>query len=250
MAEPRKEVLSDGVEIWLGDCREVLPLAMQRQSNRKQVALRQHGVSVVTDPPYGVRLNTDNSRFSGGNVSSVSKRGNGRGTAGGKSIIGDDAPFDPSICLVGDEQIIWGWNNFPRALPRGACLVWIKRNDDAFGSFLSDAETAWHSRGTGVYCFKDLSNNAIARERVHPTQKPEKLMRWCVARVNGAIIIDPFMGSGTTGVACIQLGRRFIGVEIDPGYFDIARRRLEAELAKPRLPLDEPAPWPSQEALL
>jgi len=216
---------SDGsVRLYLGDCLEVLPTL--------------EGVdAVVTDPPYGMSLNTDNSRFSGGASNSISKRGNGGATW--NAIVGDDRPFDPSPFLIGGEQIFWGWNHFPDSLPKGTCLVWIKRNDEAFGSFLSDAETAWHSRGCGVYCFRDLSLKAMERHRKHPTQKPLPLMRWCVARVKGRTVFDPFMGSGTTGVACVNAGKRFIGVEIDAHYFDIAVRRIEAELNRAPL-FDEP----------
>jgi DNA modification methylase len=199
----------------LGDCREVLPTLS--------------GIdAVVTDPPYGIRLNTNNSRFSGGNTASVRKRGNGIGPAQGSSIKGDDGPFDPYfLAAVGREQIIWGWNNFPDKLPRGACLVWLKRNDAAFGSFLSDAELAWLSKGHGVYCRRDLSNNSITRDRCHPTQKPVSLMEWSLGFVKGDVILDPFMGSGTTGVACAKLGRKFIGIEIEPKYFEIACKRIE-----------------------
>jgi site-specific DNA-methyltransferase (adenine-specific) len=221
--------------LYLGDCREIIPTLG-------------HVDAVVTDPPYGIALDTDNSRFSGGHSASVARRGNGAGPAGGTPIVGDDAPFDPRPILLGKEQIVWGWHNFPDALPRGACLVWLKRNDDAFGSFLSDAETAWHSRGHGVYCFRDLSNNAIARDRVHPTQKPESLMRWCVERVRGQTILDPFMGSGTTGVAAIKLGRTFIGIEIDPRYFDAACKRIDTANRQPDLFVAPPTP--TQEALL
>ena len=239
MSEPRKEVLADGYEIWLGDCRDVLPMIGRVDA-------------VVTDPPYGINLNTDNRRFSGGNAASISRRGNGIGPANGLRILEDKSDFDPSFLLgFGNAQIVWGWNNFPDKLPRGACLIWIKRNDDAFGSFLSDAELAWFSRGHGVYCRKDLSNNGIAHERVHPTQKPVSLMQWCLEFVpKSNLILDPFMGSGTTGVACVNLGRKFIGIEREPKYFDIARRRLEDALRRPRLPLDEPKQQPKQEALL
>jgi len=200
--------------LYLGDAREIMPTLTAD--------------AVVTDPPYGIGLNTDNSRFSGGNTASVSRRGNGVGSAGGSPIINDDAPFDPSFLLAfTGDKVIWGWNNFPDLLPRGACLIWIKRNDDAFGSFLSDAELAWFSRGHGVYCRRDLSNNAIANNRVHPTQKPQSLMEWCLGFLPDAqTILDPFMGSGTTGVACAKLGRRFIGVEIHEPYFRIACRRI------------------------
>jgi site-specific DNA-methyltransferase (adenine-specific)/modification methylase len=207
----QREILAEGVEIWLGDCREILPELPKVDA-------------VVTDPPYGVRTNTDNSRFSGGN--NPSKRGGRR--ANPRPIRGDEDKFDPLfLTRLGASQIIWGWNNFPDALPAGACLVWLKRNDAAFGSFLSNAELAWFSRGCGVYCRRDLSIHAISRTRSHPTQKPVSLMTWCLGFVPKATtILDPFMGSGTTGVAAVQLGRRFIGVEIDAGYFDIARRRI------------------------
>ena len=239
MSAGRVEHLAEGVTLYLGDCREILPTLGKVDA-------------VVTDPPYGVNLNTDNSRFSGGNVASVSRRGNGIGPAGGARIIEDDADFDPSFLVgFGDDQIVWGWNNYPNKLPRGASLVWIKRNDDAFGSFLSDAELAWFSRGHGVYCRKDLSNNAIAKERVHPTQKPVELMKWCLGFVpNARIVLDPFMGSGTTGVAAVKLGRRFIGIEREPKYFDIACRRISDALARPDLFIAPPAPVAKQESLI
>jgi site-specific DNA-methyltransferase (adenine-specific) len=233
----RVEVIGDAV-LYLGDCREILPTLGPVDA-------------VVTDPPYGIRLNTDNSRFSGGNVASVARRGNNAGSANGRPIASDDAPFDPAFLLdLPGDKIVWGWNNYPDQLPRGACLVWLKRNDDAFGSFLSDAELAWMSKGHGVYCRRDLSNAAIANERAHPTQKPVSLMEWCLGFVPKArTIFDPFMGSGSTGVACARLGRAFIGVEIDPSYFDAACRRIEEAYRQPRL-FEEPAPKPVQTSLL
>ena len=233
----REEIIGD-CRLILGDCRDVLPTLPKVDA-------------VVTDPPYGIGLNTDNRRFSGGNVASQAKRGNNIGSANGRPIFEDDAPFDPSFLLdLGGDKIIWGWNNYPDRLPRGSCLVWLKRNDDAFGSFLSDAELAWMSKGHGVYCRRDLSNAAIANERVHPTQKPVGLMEWCLAFVpKTRLILDPFMGSGTTGVACVNLDRKFIGIEIDEGYFDIACRRIQEAYKQPRL-FEEPAPKPVQQSLL
>jgi site-specific DNA-methyltransferase (adenine-specific) len=158
----------EGITIYCGDCREILP-------ELPKVDL------VLTDPPYGINLNTDNSRFCGGTAGNIAKRGNGVGSANGEKIIGDDKPFDPTFLLmVSSNQIIWGWNHFADKLPQGTCLVWLKRYDEAFGSFLSDAEIAWMSRGYGVYCKRDLSNNSIANDRVHPTQKPVSLMVWCL----------------------------------------------------------------------
>lgn len=208
-----------GIRIFCGDCREILP-----------------GLGVfdllLTDPPYGIALDTDNSRFSGGHISSVARRGNGRGPAAGAPVANDDAPFDPSFLVsVGGDQIIWGWNNFPNLLPRGACLVWLKRYDEAMGAFLSDAELAWMSKGHGVYCRRDLSNNAIANRRVHPTQKPVSLMRWCLSFFPKArTVADPFMGSGTTLVACKDSGLQCVGIELEERYCEIAAKRLNQEV--------------------
>lgn len=211
--------------IYHGDCRAVLP------------ALDLAGVDLLlTDPPYGVNANTDNSRFSGGTAGNMARRGNGVGPAQGRRVYGDSGPFDPSFLLAyGRHHVVWGWHNFPDKLPRGACLVWLKRHDAAFGSFLSDAETAWMSKGHGVYCRRDLSNNAIALGRVHPTQKPVSLMQWCMSFFPASVtVLDPFMGSGSTLVAAKNLGKRAIGIEIEERYADTAARRLAQEV----LPLE------------
>lgn len=208
-----------GITIYHGDCREILP------------GLPKFDL-LLTDPPYGINLNTDNSRFSRGTAGNMARCGNGIGSANGAKIANDAEPFDPSFLVEhGRNQIIWGWNNYPDKLPRGACLVWLKRYDEAFGSFLSDAETAWMSKGHGVYCRRDLSNNAIANERVHPTQKPVTLMQWCLTFFPDAhTILDPFMGSGTTLIAAKNLGRKAVGIEIEEKYCEIAANRLSQEV--------------------
>lgn len=75
----------------------------------------------------------------------------------------------------------------------------------------------------------------------HPTQKPLSLISWQISKItaNASTILDPFMGSGTTGVACANLGRKFIGIEIEPKYFDIACKRIEIAYSQPRLPFEE-----------
>jgi site-specific DNA-methyltransferase (adenine-specific) len=233
------ETIGDAV-LYLGDCREIL-----RDMDRVIDA-------VVTDPPYGIGHSGNSHRFSGGNT----RRGPGSNHG---PIAGDAAPFDPRPFLIGDAQIIWGLNHFPQHLQPGAALVWLKRNDEALGSFLSDAETAWFSSGHGVYAFRHVtagstramewSGDAYATS-AHPTQKPIALMEWCLGFVPKAqTILDPFMGSGTTGVAAIKLGRKFIGIEIEPKYFDIACRRIEEAWKQPRL-FEEPKPKAEQLQLL
>lgn len=232
----RREIIGN-CTLYLGDCREILPTLGPVDS-------------VVTDPPYGIALDTNNHRFSGGSSETKAKRGRS-GKDHESEIYGDAQDFDPTHLLdVGREHVIWGWHNFPDRLPRGACLVWIKRNDVAFGSFLSDAETAWFSRGHGVYCFRDLSVFAEASTREHPTQKPVQLMRWCVEKTKGGLVLDPYMGSGTTGVACVRLGRRFVGIEIEPKFFDIACRRIEVATNQPDLFVASPAAQPQQLSLM
>jgi len=216
---------ADGVDLYLGDCLEVLPSLS--------------GVdAVVTDPPYGMNLDTDNSRFSGGDPSSVARRGTGVGTGRGAGILGDDQPFDPSPWIGFPSAVLFGSNHFASRLPVGTTLVWLKRNDGGFGSFLSDAELAWMKGGCGVYVKRDLSMNGEALTRCHPCQKPVSLMAWCMERskvTQGSTVLDPFMGSGTTGIACIRTGRRFIGIEKDPVHFETARSRIERELAQGKL---------------
>lgn len=164
--------------------------------------------------------------FSGGRNKQVAGRGAGR-TMEAAPILEDDRPFDPAPWIRFKEAILWGCNHYSAQLPKGTTLVWIKRNDAAFGSFLSDAELAWRKGGHGVYCIRDLSMKAIARKRVHPTQKPVGLMRWCIAKTKSPLIIDPYLGSGSTGVAAVMEGRRFIGIEQDKQYFEIACKRIQ-----------------------
>ncbi len=216
----------EDVTLYRGDCLHILPTLT--------------GVdAVVTDPPYGMRLDTDNSRFSGGTAGNIAKQGNGPGNGAGVPIIGDDQPFDPSPWLAFPSVVLFGMNHFAARLPVGTTLVWLKRYDPAFGTFLSDAELAWMKGGCGVYAQRDLSLNGEALTRTHPTQKPVGIMAWCMERAKverGALVLDPFMGSGTTGIACIRTGRRFIGIEIDPTHYATACRRIDNELQQMTLP--------------
>jgi len=207
------------VTIYHGDCREIVPTLGKFDL-------------LLTDPPYGIKLNVANARFSGGSEKTKSKRGKSISFKNRTPIIGDDKDFDPSFLVaLNCPKIIWGWNNFPNLLPRGACLVWIKINDAAFGSFLSDAELAWMSKGHGVYCFKDLSNAGITKQRFHPTQKPIPLMNWCISFFpKSKTILDPFAGSGTTGRAAKDLGRKATLIEMEEKYCEIAAKRMEQEV--------------------
>lgn len=193
-----------GITLYHGDCRAIAP-SLEYDA-------------VVSDPPYGMAENTNRNRFSGPRV--------GGGKRWDAPIHDDDKPFDPSP-WIDRPSILWGCNHYAARLPVGSTLVWIKRNDGAFGSFLSDAELAWRRGGHGVYCYRRVWTGAAGEDAdgVHPCQKPVDLMRWCVGMVDG-VILDPFMGSGTTLVAAKMEGREAVGIEIEERYCEIAANRL------------------------
>lgn len=204
----------NNIQIYLGDCREILPTLECIQV-------------ILTDPPYGMNNNTDTTRFSGGH--NPAHRGDGKASPRPR-VVGDDVPFNPTHLISYPKVIIWGFNHFARHLPVGTTLIWVKRFDDAFGSFLSDAEVAWMKGGCGVYCYRDLSLLSETRYRRHPTEKPLSLMKWCIKRLGDSwtvgLICDPYMGSGTTLRAAKDMGLRAIGIEIDEHYCEVAARRM------------------------
>jgi site-specific DNA-methyltransferase (adenine-specific) len=213
-------VCKDGITLIHGDCRQVLPLIEPGSVD-----------AVISDPPYGMGNNTDTTRFTGGNH----KRGAGISTR--RMIAGDDEQFDPSPWLNFPRVILWGANHFANRLPLGTTLVWLKRYEHLYGTFLSDGEVAWRKGGCGVYAFQcewsGFSRLATDGGTVHPNQKPLKLMRWCIERAkvpHGGLILDPFAGSGTTLRAAKDLGRRCIGIEIEEKYCAIAANRLRQEV--------------------
>jgi len=209
----------NGIVIYHGDCRDVLPTLPKVDA-------------IVTDPPYGMNNDADYTRFSGG------KRPPGRGNMY-ENIQGDNEPFDPKPLLRFDRVILWGANHFSARLPVGSTLIWIKKHDHQFGTFLSDAEVGWQKGGHGVYCYRHIWNgfdrgqNNREPSQIHPNQKPVDLMGWCVKRVGvpaDATIVDPYCGTGPTLVAARGLGLSCIGIEIEEKYCEIAVQRLSQEV--------------------
>jgi site-specific DNA-methyltransferase (adenine-specific) len=193
--------------------------------------------AVVTDPPYGI-----------GYAAGVPSRLNTTGNVNLGAIRGDDQQFDPAPWLRFGHVILWGANHFAGRLPHGRWLAWNKLGDKEPWDQFSDVEFAWQNRRAADKLFshlwKGLCQAGAGEKRSHPTQKPVALMEWCLGFLPDAhTILDPFMGSGTTGVACAKLGRKFIGIEIEPRYFDIACRRIEEAYRQPRL-FAEPAQSP------
>lgn len=199
--------------------------------------------AIVTDPPYGI------SYQHGGAIGGIYRGRRRIINPRNPPIAGDDKPFDPSHLLDFKQLIVFGADHFLRFLPDGGSLLCFDKRDEVGpDDSFADAEFAWCSRPVkrnvfrflwkGLCCAKKGENNGV---RVHPTQKPVALMRWCLSHFPEAnIIADPYFGSGTTGVACIQMGKKFIGLEIDEGHCETAKARIDRELAQPRLPFVEP----------
>jgi site-specific DNA-methyltransferase (adenine-specific)/modification methylase len=202
--------------LYFGDCMDILPTLPKVDA-------------VITDPPYGINEN--------------SKKVASRGKLAAPKDYGDfdwdkAPPPDALIELMrtkGENQAFFGGNYF--TLPPTSCwLVWDKLNGD---NDFADCELAWTNWPKAVRRLQWRWNGMIRQgneERYHPTQKPLEVMKWVIELCPKAdTILDPFMGSGTTGVAAIQMGRTFIGIEREPKYFDIACMRIEQAVAQGQL---------------
>lgn len=215
MIEP--VVLGD-CTLYLGDCIEVM-----KQLPNKSVD------AVITDPPYGIGRDKGFGGFGGFGIPIARTRYVGEWD----NQRPDKAVFDDML-RVGVIALIFGGNYFLDLLPVGNhWVVWDKKQTmPTFG----DCELVWTNvKRNSVKWITREWNGLLGKEesRQHATQKPVKIMKWLVEQYTdpGYTIFDPFMGSGTTGVACVQLGRKFIGCEIEPKYFDIAVKRIkEAQL--------------------
>ena len=226
--------------LYRADCHEVLPLLPRVDA-------------VVTDPPYGIGFNFNKDRCGRTSGLSFNKNGSTGGDRAWSNIHGDDAVFDVRPWLGFNQVILWGGNNYAGLPPARCLLIWDKRRETTPDDY-GDAEIAWTNLDSVIRVHRQTwrglvregeENCAVNGPKLHPAQKPAALMRWCVSMTDG-LVLDPFMGSGTTGVACVKLGRKFIGIEIDPGYFDIACRRIEQAYAQPDLFVAPPASTATQ----
>ena len=203
----RVETIGDAT-LYLGDCLEILPTLPKVDA-------------VITDPPYGIK-EAAGKNASRCNLAIAKDYGDARW---------DDSPVSSdlmgAVIGAGKWAAVFGGNYY--AMPPSSCwLVWDKENTGDF----ADAELAWTNFPKAVRLIRYMWNgmlraNGEARGD-HPTQKPIGVMKWAISHAPCSdTVLDPFMGSGTTGVACMNLGRKFIGIEIEPKYFDIACRRIE-----------------------
>ncbi len=194
--------------LYLGDCMDILPTLDKVDA-------------VITDPPYGIGEARANNKSRSCLAESKDY---------GVSDWDDKPPSDDLIDLIrskGKFQALFGGNYF--SLPPTSCwLVWDKLNGD---NDFADCELAWTNWPKAVRRLQWRWHGMIRQgneERYHPTQKPLEVMKWVIELCpKSETILDPFMGSGTTGVAAVQMGRKFIGIEREPKYFDIACKRIE-----------------------
>jgi len=247
----REEIIGD-CRLILGDCYEILP------------TLPYVFDAIVTDPPYGQKYKVNTFYKNNSRDSCVIQR-NGKSISFTpntyEKIKGDDKPFDPSFLLEisCDELLIWGAHKFSHRLPKGSFLVWDKVptgkiRDQGCG------EVAWINREQPLRIFRLLWDGlcvgkgarhevTAGQKRYHPMQKPEALMVWCLGFITGQTVCDPFMGSGTTGVCCVKVGKKFIGIEDSLKHFDNSCFRIDkAHKTRPRL--FDTLPKPKQMVLI
>jgi len=204
--------------LYHGDCLDILPTLADKS-----------GDLVLTDPPYGIDIVDSFAKTIKSNSSMFNKS---NGIVGGgewdKSIPQKDV-FDLML-IASKNQIIWGGNYFLEFLKNTRCmLVWDKMNGT---NPMADAELAWTSFNSSVRIFRFHHFSSGYDVKLHPTQKPVALFGWCLQNYSKEqdLILDPFAGSGTTAIACIRYNRRYILIEKEEKYCDIAVQRIESEL--------------------
>ena len=203
------------VTLYLGDCLDILPTLGKVDA-------------LISDPPYGINYDPNS-----GQHRKKSRHG---------KVIGDDVPFDPSHLCGYRDVILWGAHCFAARLPDGGqWYFWDKITKNGLNVRIGEAEYAWHKNGTKprgfrhMWCGHTYRDSERGTERQHPTQKPVILMQWCMEQAklaDNATVLDPYMGSGSTGVAAVRSGRRFIGIEIDPTHYATALERIQQELSQ------------------
>jgi hypothetical protein len=220
LASFRKEVIGE-CTLYLGDCREILPLLPRFDA-------------VVTDPPYGVLSETG---------SAATRRPGCHPNAG--RMAWDVAPTTDvlgRLRVMSDWQMMWGGCHLELP-PTFGYLVWDKQID---GLNFGEVEYCWTNARFAPRVFRYRAVG-IDGGKQHPTQKPIQLMKWCLGFLPDAkTILDPFMGSGTTGVACARLGRKFTGIELDEAHFATACRRIEEAYKQPDMFVTPPPPKAEQ----
>jgi len=210
-------VMSETVTIYHGDCRDIMATI--------------EADAIITDPPYGIAYDGSHKKY---------KNGKDHG-----ECEWDKCPYDPAPILQKNlPSVIWGGNCFASRLPDNpGWLCWVKINQNGTKIRQAEMELAWTNcvnrsqsyRFNWIGAGMEGETNAVYGGTIHPTQKPVPLMGWCMETAGikeGETVLDPYMGSGSTGIAAIRTGRKFIGIEKDPEHFKNAKERIERELSQ------------------
>lgn len=201
-----KPIIIGDATLYLGDCMEILPTLPKVDA-------------VITDPPYGISRAGQQETFTK-NSKHKRKHFDDLGWDNGRP---SKEVFD-LLLSIGNKSLFWGGNYFADMLP--PTMGWLYWDKGQKGLSMSDGELAWTSEQKALRSIVVNRSSLVGSE--HPTQKPIQVMTWSINQLgNPETILDPFMGSGTTGVAAIQMGRKFIGIEREQKYFDIACKRIE-----------------------
>lgn len=208
----------EGADLWLGDAMAILSV------------INEDKIAIVTDPPYGIGYSTNHTV-------------NGEGATWLNSQIANDADTvarDTVLLWAHDRKYPWaafGSWKMPRPANVRGVLIWDKGPAFGMGDLSFPWKLSWEEiyigglgwsghRDEGVLK-GDLVHSHESRGRVHPNQKPTSLMRKIIKKLPAdVVVIDPFMGSGSTGVAALREGRRFLGIECDPVHYATALARL------------------------
>lgn len=209
------------ITLYRGDAAEIVP-TLRRDIN-----------TVITDPPYGISNDNDFTRFSKSKTSGFKAAVTQWPNRTFAAVVNDNRPFDPSPLLGFRNVVLFGANCYSDRLPCGSWFVWCKRRPNALGKFCGDAEVAWHNRGHGVYLFHHVWSGCDREtergKSLHPHQKPVALFSWVLSRLrNVSCVLDPYAGTSPIGEACLLAGIPYVGIEIDPNYFDLATERIRA----------------------
>jgi len=221
-AEPQTDKAEELAAKWKVERGQIWQLGAHRimcgDSNSKDFSDLINGekdMACVTDPPYGVDWNTDYTRFTSGDRHTKIKY---------KPIKGDQKEFDPRPWIKFEKVVLWGANLFAQKLPRGSWIVWDKREENGT-AWLADGEVAWMKGGYGVYICPHTGPIREGRGS-HPTQKRTDVVAWTIEKIGvPPSVVDPFVGSGTTIMACEQLRVKCSAMDIEPGYVAVAIQR-------------------------
>lgn len=245
MKKVRTEKLADGITLYCGDCREILPTL-------KDVDL------IATDPPYEADAHRQDRKITGRNRTGLPQQAFSFGPI--DSIRDEIAVKMTEVCIgwvlafcMAEGVGLWKQSFEAAGAKYKRAMIWLK--PDAMPQYNGEGPAAGYESIVAAWCGNGRSqwngggrvgtfthNKNTGGKHEHETQKPVPLMAELITLFSnrGNLVCDPFMGSGTTGVAAVKLDRRFIGIEADPRYFDIACRRVTAALREPDMFIERP----------